>query len=199
MISLKVQCSCGQKVALDVDPVNGRMPSPLQCPACGQDLTPEANEQIAAGAAAGNALMPAPGKRRSGLLLGIGIAALVLLLLVGGVAFWVLQPALKEPAPPAKPAVTTGIGLFVGRDQNTGQFVVRRTFPNSPAAKAGIEAGLILLRVDGVLAEEKNITELSRLLVGPVGSKVVLEFIDPKAGTTNPMEIIRQQFENRSK
>jgi hypothetical protein len=199
MNSLKVQCSCGQKFVFDVEPVNGRMPSALRCPGCGKDATQAANEQIALRAPTPTPPVPATRKRRAPLVLGICAAVLVLLLVVAGVLYWLIEPELSEPPVVAKPAVITGIGLFVGRDQATHQFVVRRTFPNSPAAKAEIPAGLVLNKVDGILAEEKNIAELSALLRGPVGTKVALEFIDPKTGTTNQLELTRENFENRSK
>jgi hypothetical protein len=199
MISLKLQCSCGEKFTFDIEPVNGRMPSPVQCPACGKDATQSANEQIAARAATPAPPPPAVKKSRKPLVLGICAAVLLILLVGAGVLYWLIQPEFRQPQPVAKPAAVTGIGLFVGRDQDTRQFVVRRTFPNSPAAKAGIAAGLVLNHIDGVLAEEKSINELSAMLRGPVGTKVVLEFIDPHAGTTNQIELIREQFENRSK
>jgi hypothetical protein len=199
MMSLKVQCSCGQKFVFDVEPVNGRMPSAVKCPACGKDATSAANKQIAMRAPpAAPPVLPAR-KRHGRLVVGFCAGVLVLLLVVAGVLYWLIQPELKQPPVIAKPAVVTGIGLFVARDQDTRQFVVRRTFPNSPAAKARIPAGLVLNKVDGVLAEEKNISELSALLRGPEGTKVALEFIDPKAGTTNVVELTREVFENQSK
>src|ERR1043165_8224371 len=48
VIPIKIHCSCGQRYAFDVEPVNGRMPSPVACPACGGDGTIVANEAIAA-------------------------------------------------------------------------------------------------------------------------------------------------------
>ncbi len=47
MIPVKVQCGCGQRYAFDVEPVHGRMPSPVACPVCGADGTLAANEIIA--------------------------------------------------------------------------------------------------------------------------------------------------------
>ena len=199
MMSLKVQCSCGQKFVFDVEPVNGRMPAAVPCPACGKDATPAANEQIALRATTAPPPAPATRKRRVPLVLGLCAAGLVILLVVAVVLYRFLQPGVTQPQVVAKPAVVTGIGLFVGRDQATYQFVVRKTFPNSPAAKAGIPAGLILNKVDGVLAEQKNISELSALLRGPEGTKVALEFIDPKTGTTNLVELTRETFDNKSK
>lgn len=47
MMPIKIECECGQHYAFDVDPVNGRMPAPVACPACGNDGTGAANERIA--------------------------------------------------------------------------------------------------------------------------------------------------------
>ena len=38
MIELRVQCDCGQKYKFEVEPVNGRVPYPIACPACGTEL-----------------------------------------------------------------------------------------------------------------------------------------------------------------
>ena len=46
MMRVKIQCDCGQRYAFDVEPVNGRTPSPVACPACGADGTGTANEII---------------------------------------------------------------------------------------------------------------------------------------------------------
>jgi hypothetical protein len=47
MIPLKIECSCGQRFAFDVEPVHGRMPAPVACPSCGADGTVVANSLIA--------------------------------------------------------------------------------------------------------------------------------------------------------
>ncbi|MEI9961981.1 MAG: hypothetical protein WDM76_12860 [Limisphaerales bacterium] len=46
MIYVKIVCGCGQKYAFDVQPVNDRMPVPVQCPVCRADGTTAANEII---------------------------------------------------------------------------------------------------------------------------------------------------------
>ena len=46
IIPIKIICSCGQKYAFDVTPVNSRMPGPVQCPGCGADGTAVANAII---------------------------------------------------------------------------------------------------------------------------------------------------------
>src|SRR5258706_2429850 len=47
MIPVKIQCSCGQRYAFDIEPVCGRMPGRVACPVCGSDGTRVANEIIA--------------------------------------------------------------------------------------------------------------------------------------------------------
>jgi outer membrane protein assembly factor BamB len=46
-MTIKVQCACGAKYSFDVEPVDGRMPFAVNCPACGADGTESANQIIA--------------------------------------------------------------------------------------------------------------------------------------------------------
>jgi len=52
MIPIKIQCDCGQRYAFEVEPVGGRMPKAVVCPACGADGTAAANVAIAQSLAA---------------------------------------------------------------------------------------------------------------------------------------------------
>jgi hypothetical protein len=47
MQTLKIECPCGQHYSFDVEPVNGRMPWAVNCPACGADGTVAANQLLA--------------------------------------------------------------------------------------------------------------------------------------------------------
>ncbi len=47
MIPVKIQCTCGQRYAFDIEPFCGRMSYPVACPICGTDGTMAANEVIA--------------------------------------------------------------------------------------------------------------------------------------------------------
>jgi len=47
MVPIKIQCDCGQRYAFDVEPVGGRMPWTVKCPACGVDGTDAANAALA--------------------------------------------------------------------------------------------------------------------------------------------------------
>jgi hypothetical protein len=47
MMTVKVECDCGQHYAFDAEPVNGQMGTNVACPVCGADGTPAANQIIA--------------------------------------------------------------------------------------------------------------------------------------------------------
>ena len=59
MISIKINCACGQRYAFDVEPVQGLMPHAVACPVCNADGTDSANAMIAQ-AAAPVSIAPAP-------------------------------------------------------------------------------------------------------------------------------------------
>jgi len=46
-MEIKILCGCGTKYKFDVEPVNGRMPTKVQCPGCGADGTTDANQILA--------------------------------------------------------------------------------------------------------------------------------------------------------
>jgi S1-C subfamily serine protease len=132
-----------------------------------------------------------------GIAVGVLLLAGCVFLLAEGLS-WYARTRPKPPPEGLKPPVTwTGAGLYLGRDQRTRKFVIRRSFPNSPAARAGLVPGLIVNKVNDILAETKTIKELSALLAGPDGTKVLVETIDPN-GVTNHVELSRELFFNRS-
>lgn len=46
-MEIKIECACGQPFEFEVEPVNGRMPCEVKCPACENDATPLANAFMA--------------------------------------------------------------------------------------------------------------------------------------------------------
>ncbi len=59
-MNIKVQCGCGTRYSFEVEPREGRMPFPVQCPACHADGTEAANQIIAATPAPRLSIEPAP-------------------------------------------------------------------------------------------------------------------------------------------
>lgn len=126
------------------------------------------------------------------------IAVTIAAMLVAGAGGYFWTHAHQQSATPARPQLAVvGVGLYVARNTHTRKFEVRRVFPNSPAEKAGLVPGLILNKVDNVLAETKNIKDLSKMLMGPEDSKVTLEMTDTN-GETIQVALLREQFVNHS-
>jgi hypothetical protein len=133
MISIKVQCVCGQKYAFEVELVNGRMPQPVQCPSCGADGTAAANEIIALTltaprpilsvnrpATSSSAVIPAQAPKapvkKSKVALWIGTCAggVALAAVVAGFIWWKHLPTKNHNA---HPAVTAPIHANQGTKQ----------------------------------------------------------------------------------
>jgi hypothetical protein len=87
-----------------------------------------------------------------------------------------------------------GIGAALGLDDSTRLLRITKVFPKSPAANAGLSAGLLIARIGEVSTGGKSADECGGLIRGPVGSVVRLEIIDPERKQTNTVELIRQKF-----
>lgn len=73
-------------------------------------------------------------------------------------------------------------GAYVGigvqyYEAESGSFIVQRVFEDSPAQKAGLEAGDILIAVSGISVEGEDINEVSRLVMGDEGTDVTVTII----------------------
>jgi len=69
--------------------------------------------------------------------------------------------------------------------------------PNSPASQAGLTAGLLVQKVDGVSLIGLRLEECVNLMRGPVGSTARLELVDTDHNETNTLELIRQRIQFR--
>jgi CubicO group peptidase (beta-lactamase class C family) len=87
-----------------------------------------------------------------------------------------------------------GIGTGLATDEKTRLLRMTKVFPKSPAAQAGLSAGLLILRINGISVEGKNLDECMNLIRGPVGTKVRLEIVNPNREETNTVELTRQKF-----
>lgn len=67
-----------------------------------------------------------------------------------------------------------GIGVYIYKDKNEN-LIVLETMENSPSKEAGIEAGDIILSIDGENCSEMNINVASSKIKGEAGSSVELE------------------------
>lgn len=89
-----------------------------------------------------------------------------------------------------------GVGIEVGVDD--GRIIVVSPVDGSPAARAGILAGDIILSVDGMPVGADDLDDTASRMRGPVGTRVVLGL--RRAGTEEPLivELHRGQIEVQS-
>ena len=83
----------------------------------------------------------------------------------------------------------SGVGLeIMANDNNT---VIRSIIPNSPAEKAGITPGLVIMKVDDKTTKGMQAEEVGNMIRGPIGSKVKLELFDINKNKIITFEITR--------
>src|SRR4051794_30118856 len=89
-----------------------------------------------------------------------------------------------------------GVGMQVStRNSKT---VVIAPFPGSPAYRAGLRPGDIIVSVNGKSTEGLNTTEVADLLKGPRGTEVRVVISREGASDYLPFQIIREQIERKS-
>ncbi|MDD3036967.1 S41 family peptidase [Bacteroides sp.] len=90
-----------------------------------------------------------------------------------------------------------GIGSLITYDMKMKRSMIAEPFENTPAAKAGLKAGDILIEIDGKDLAGKNNAEVSQMLRGEAGTsfKLKVERPNEKGGRT-PMEfdIVRESI-----
>ncbi len=96
---------------------------------------------------------------------------------------------------------TTGIdskivGIGVNITSVSGKIIIVSTVEGTPAQKAGIQPGDILLKVDGKDVHGKNIAEIAQIIRGEEGLPVTIQFLrnDKKITKT----IVREQIKIKS-
>jgi len=87
-----------------------------------------------------------------------------------------------------------GIGIALGVDKDSPAVKVIRGIPDTPASRAGLSPGMVLYSIDGKDIDGKNLADCVSLIRGPVGTKLKMGLIDPRAHTTNVVELERAQI-----
>ncbi len=87
-----------------------------------------------------------------------------------------------------------GIGAYVGIDED-GQIMIIAPIVDSPAAKAGIKAGDIIVGINGRSALEMNLAEAVLYIRGPKGIPVKLLILHQGETEPEEIEIVRDEIE----
>ncbi len=85
-----------------------------------------------------------------------------------------------------------GIGVEV-RMQG-GQVIIVSPMGGSPAEKAGLRAGDIIVKIDGQDISGMKLDDVVKLIVGPAGSQVTLTVQDPQSGETRDVTMTRARI-----
>lgn len=85
-----------------------------------------------------------------------------------------------------------GIGALIGTRQ--GEIIITEPYEESPAAKAGIIAGDVILKVGDIFAKGKNSGELSELLKGESGTTVDVTIYRKATDETISTTITREKI-----
>ena len=116
------------------------------------------------------------------------------------------SPAVSAPTPdpipttPSKPAPTmrdpsyVAVGALFDRNLKTGNVEITRIIAGSPAKKARIVVGDILVKVDDKSIQEMRLKDIADMFYGPIGSKLSLDFVNAKTGKPKHVELVRQKY-----
>lgn len=88
-----------------------------------------------------------------------------------------------------------GIGAALAIDGQTQQLKITSVYPDSPAAQAGLTVGSVVLAVDGIPVDGKDLAECVKLIRGQAGTKVRLQVITSSEGKTNAVELVRRKIQ----
>jgi carboxyl-terminal processing protease len=86
-----------------------------------------------------------------------------------------------------------GIGAEVMMNSN-GQVVIVAPIDGSPAQAAGVKAGDIMLKVDGVDLTGMSLNDVVSKVLGPAGTKVTITLQDPKTNAIRDVTITRAKI-----
>jgi carboxyl-terminal processing protease len=85
-----------------------------------------------------------------------------------------------------------GIGTLV--NTINGKITITEPYQNYPAAKAGLMAGDVVIKVEGINVEGKNHDEISDMLTGQPGSKVNLTILRPGENEPRVIALTREDI-----
>jgi carboxyl-terminal processing protease len=103
-----------------------------------------------------------------------------------------LTPAMLKDEQQQTQGQFTGVGLQV--EAKNHHVVVVAPLDDSPAQKAGLRAGEVILKVNGQDISALPLDQVVALIQGPAGSQVTLTLSDPQTGQTRDVTLTRERI-----
>ena len=85
-----------------------------------------------------------------------------------------------------------GVGIYMVADKETDRVLVYYPIPESPAEKAGIKSGDLIISVDGVEYTSKDFDRIASFIKGEAGTKVKL--VIERDGERIPFDLTREKI-----
>jgi carboxyl-terminal processing protease len=85
-----------------------------------------------------------------------------------------------------------GIGAYI--EMKDGHVVIAAPMDNSPAQRAGLRPGDVVLKVDGENVANLRLDEVVGRILGPAGTEVTLTVLDPRTGKARDVTLGRAKI-----
>jgi carboxyl-terminal processing protease len=86
-----------------------------------------------------------------------------------------------------------GVGLQI--EMKNGRATVVAPMDNSPASRAGMRAGEVILKVDGQSIAELAIDQVADRIMGPIGTTVTLTVLEEGSGAAVDVPLVRAEIQ----
>jgi carboxyl-terminal processing protease len=103
-----------------------------------------------------------------------------------------LTPQMVQQQHSALQGEYEGIGAYM--EVKDGHVVIMAPMDGSPAQRAGLRPGDIILKVDGQNVADLRLDEVVGRILGPAGTQVTLTILDPKTGSTRDVTLERAKI-----
>jgi S1-C subfamily serine protease len=87
-----------------------------------------------------------------------------------------------------------GVGVALEFNKSGNELRITQVLADSPAAKAGLVKGELILKVGDVVTAGKTMEECLELIRGPAGTTVRLDLMDAENNELRTVEVTRQKF-----
>src|SRR5258708_18645854 len=82
-----------------------------------------------------------------------------------------------------------GVGIYLRQDPTTKQLTITSTISGTPAQKAGLKRGDIIMAVNGTSVAGKDLNTVSSLIQGQAGTKVSITIKNPPTNHTQTISM----------